>query len=268
LKYVIGRLEDNYVATVQWWKHFRRAFSVRRGSRLFRENKRMHADFRRYDEDAAKLGTRRPVWRERLLIGNEATGSVNYEPHYTYHCSWACRVLAETKPAHHVDIGSAMMFVGMASAWVPLTHYDYRRPEITLPGLEVGTADLLALPFADNSIESLSCMHVIEHIGLGRYGDPIDAKGDARAARELTRVLAPGGRLLMVTPVGCSKIAFNAHRIYAHDEIASMFAGLRLDRFDLLIDGGAADGLIEHADPALVEKQRWGCGCFVFRKDP
>jgi hypothetical protein len=36
-------------------------------------------------------------------------------------------------------------------------------------------------------------MHVVEHIGLGRYGEPMDEQGDLKAIEELKRVLAPGG---------------------------------------------------------------------------
>jgi hypothetical protein len=45
-------------------------------------------------------------------------------------------------------------------------------------------------------------MHVVEHVGLGRYGDPIDANGDAQAIKELKCVLWPGGVLYFVVPTG------------------------------------------------------------------
>jgi hypothetical protein len=61
-------------------------------------------------------------------------------------------------------------------------------------------------------------MHVIEHIGLGRYGEALDPDGDLKAIRELVRVLAAGGNLLVVVPVGRPRIQFNAHRIYDYVE--------------------------------------------------
>jgi hypothetical protein len=36
-------------------------------------------------------------------------------------------------------------------------------------------------------------MHVVEHIGLGRYGDPIDPDGDLKAISELKRVVQKRG---------------------------------------------------------------------------
>jgi len=68
-----------------------------------------------------------------------------YEPHYTYHCAWACRILSDSKPARHVDISSSLQFAAMASAWIPIAHYDFRAPQIVLSNLALGTADLTRL---------------------------------------------------------------------------------------------------------------------------
>ena len=40
-------------------------------------------------------------------------------------------------------------------------------------------------------------MHVVEHIGLGRYGDQVDPDGDLMAMKELERVTAKLGKLLL-----------------------------------------------------------------------
>jgi hypothetical protein len=106
-------------------------------------------------------------------------------------------------------------------------------------------------------------MHTIEHIGLGRYGDELDAYGDIKAINELKRVLKPGGDLLFVTPVGKPKIEFNGHRIYSFEQIMEYFSPLTLTNFSMVPDKG---GLIENADPALVSQQSYGCGCFWFKK--
>lgn len=66
---------------------------------------------------------------------------------------------------------------------------------------------------------------MIEHVGLGRYGDSLDPQGSVKAARELVRVLTPGGRLLLSTPVGRERVQFNAHRIFAPATVLSMFRG-------------------------------------------
>ena len=102
-------------------------------------------------------------------------------------------MLSHVRPAKHVDISSRLYFVVIASAFVLVEAYDFRPPRLTLDNLHVGTANLTALPFDDGSVASLSCMHVVEHVGLGRYGDPLDPDGDLKAMAELKRVLATEG---------------------------------------------------------------------------
>jgi hypothetical protein len=110
-------------------------------------------------------------------------------------------------------------------------------------------------------------MHVLEHVGLGRYGDPVDYDGDLVAAAELSRVLAPGGRLLLVVPVGGrARIQFNAHRIYGPQQIESMFSGLELETFALIPDEATDGDLITDPSPVLLARQRYGCGCYVLRR--
>ena len=207
-------------------------------------------------------------WDDRLLCRDDATARTPFDRHYVYHTAWAARILARLRPAEHVDIASSLYFASLVSAFVPVRHYDYRPPELSLPGLTCGRADLSALPFADGGVASLSCMHVVEHVGLGRYGDPLDFDADLVAMGELHRVLAPGGSLLFVVPVGRPRIQFNAHRIYAFDQVCQAFADLDLVEFSLVPDRTGPDGpgFIQHATPEQADRQRYGCGCFSFRR--
>lgn len=191
-----------------------------------------------------------------------------FDRHYIYHIAWALRVLkAHSDVTEHVDISSSLYFVASASVFMPTRFYDYRPADLQLSGLACGQADLLHLPFDSGSLTSLSCMHVIEHIGLGRYGDPFDPTGDAKAINELKRVLAPGGQLLVVVPIGGeARIEFDAHRIYTYELFLSHFSELELIEFALIPEDARDGGLIRHADPVLTRAQRYGCGCFHFRK--
>jgi len=206
-------------------------------------------------------------WKDRWLHLRDATATTGFDRHYVFHTAWASRVVAETRPAQHVDIASSLYFVSSVSAFVPTRFIDFRPADMGLSGLISEAGTLMQLPFSNNSVESLSCMHVVEHVGLGRYGDPLDYDGDIKAARELARVVAPGGTLLFVVPVsGQARIQFNAHRIYTYEQVLALFLGLDLVEFALIPDDGAREGLIRHADPQLASKQRYGCGCFHFVK--
>ncbi|MBI1176056.1 DUF268 domain-containing protein [bacterium] len=205
-------------------------------------------------------------WSERLVFLNDRTTTTGFDRHYVYHPAWAARVLKQTCPTEHVDISSTLHFVSLVSAFIPVRFYDFRPADLHLPGLTCEQANLLALPFPDNSVESLSCMHVVEHVGLGRYGDPLDPEGDLKSMRELQRVISPGGTLLFVVPVGKPRICFNGHRIYAYQQIVGAFSDLILREFTLIPERSDRGGMIPNATQELVENEAYGCGCFWFTK--
>ena len=71
------------------------------------------------------------------------------------------------------------------------------------------TADLRALPFEDESFETIVCVSTLDHVGMDNsaYGAPENSSEDpdrevALAVGELYRVLRPGGRLFVTVPYG------------------------------------------------------------------
>jgi SAM-dependent methyltransferase len=237
-------------------------------SRKMRRSAAMN-DFKKSYERFKRLsaGTRERFqlsWEDRYPCLDDTACETEFDRHYIYHTAWAARALAEIKPDSHVDVSSILYFSSIVSAFVPVTSCHFQPVNISLSGLTVRKADLLALPFGDNSVRSISCMHVVEHIGLGRYGDQLDPDGDCKAMAELRRVLAEGGHLLFVVPVGRPRIQFNAHRIYGYSQIMECFNKLTLRQFALIPDQGSQEGIIENATKELADRQTYGCGCFWF----
>jgi len=226
--------------------------------------------FRHDFEEFARLSSSQSrfqlAWADRSPCLTDRTPQTSFDAHYIYHCAWAARILSGIRPVYHVDLGSSLNFVTQVSAFIPMAFFDIRPPMIRLDGLNVGDANLTALPFPDGALPSVSCMHVIEHIGLGRYGDALDPCGDLKAIAELRRVVAPAGWLLFVVPVGRPRIAFNAHRIYAHHQVIEAFGGWPLEKYALVTDPGPATRLVADASMELSDSQRYGCGCFLFRR--
>lgn len=230
------------------------------------EGKKFRQQFEEFKQMSSSYPVRFPVvWENVSPCVNDGSTGQSYDRHYIYHTAWAARKLKEISPPSHVDISSSLYFSSIVSAFVPVAFYDYRPADLKLENLACGKADLLALPFRDGEIVSLSCMHVVEHIGLGRYGDPLDPQGDLKAISELVRVLSPGGNLLFVVPVGKSLLQFNSHRIYSYEQIITAFENLTLLEFSLVPDDKKLP-LLNKADPAQVKNQDYGCGCFWFTK--
>jgi SAM-dependent methyltransferase len=231
-------------------------------------DERLHAFHEEFDRFAELVGNAPRLPTRAVDVNPQLSDRASVTPidrHYTYHPAWAARVLARTRPSKHVDISSTVNFCAIVSAFVPIDFYDFRPAPIELDGLYAGAADLTRLHFPTDSVASLSCMHVIEHVGLGRYGDPLDPDGDLKAISELVRVVAPGGDLLVATPVGQPRVAFNAHRVYDHEAFARYFAPLELVEFTLIEEHGGR-GLIVAPQPERVRSEYYACGCFWFRK--
>lgn len=204
-------------------------------------------------------------WSERYPCLDDKTATTSFDRHYVYHTAWAARKLSQYKPKKHIDIGSCLRFSTIVSAFVPVDVYDYRPPLVELSNLFTGRADLMSLPFESNSVESLSCMHVVEHVGLGRYGDPLDPFGDKKAVEELKRVIKDDGLLMFVVPIATKAcVKFNAHRIYDYESVLKLFSGFELMEFSLIPDDQTT-GIVVNPPKELLLNQVYACGCFLFK---
>lgn len=159
----------------------------------------------------------------------DKTSATDIDPVYFYQNAWCAKKIFENKPSRHYDIGSKVDLVGIISQFAPTTMVDIRPLKVSLPELSFIKGNILELPFKDGSVSSLSSICVIEHIGLGRYGDSLDQFGSEKAVKELTRVLANGGSLYISVPVDNeNKTHFNAHRAFTRDYVIELFSSLSL----------------------------------------
>jgi SAM-dependent methyltransferase len=217
-------------------------------------------DWRRY---STMRGAERLRFIDSLPQLHDRTATTPFDAHYFFLNGWAMRRIVALAPKSHVDIGSAVQFPNLLGAVIPTCFVDYRPLPARCAGMDSVAGDIASLPFADNSLASLSCLHVAEHIGLGRYGDALDPAGTRKAARELMRVLAPGGSLFFGLPVGVERTCFNAHRIHAPETTCSYFEGLELVEFSGVHDDG------RFVEGALLEDfsdDVYACGMYWFRK--
>lgn len=216
---------------------------------------RSWAAFRRMPRNNAFSLEKRDLY-PRLFDNTHGTP---IDPVYFYQDTWCAGKIFAQKPQHHYDIASEAEFIGIISQFVPTTMVDIRPLPVVLPNLSFVQGDILHLPFADNSIASLSSICVIEHIGLGRYGDPLDPFGSEKALAEMIRVLAPGGFLYISVPIDSeNRVYFNAHRAFTPDYIFKLCKSLTLVE-ERYVYGNTME-------PAYDPQKGFGTGLYQFQK--
>lgn len=200
-----------------------------------------------------------PVLTDMSSSAGTATG------HYFHQDLWAAKKIFKERPANHYDIGSRTDgFIAHLLVFMPVTVIDIRPLESDIEGLTFFKDDASQLAnFPDDSVISLSSLHVAEHFGLGRYTDPIDPDACFKFMTSLQRVLAPTGKLYFSVPVGRERVEFNAHRVFAPETILDAFSGLELVSFSYV---GDDDRLYEDVRPLDMPQSELACGLFEFTK--
>ncbi|MBC8418623.1 MAG: DUF268 domain-containing protein [Desulfobacterales bacterium] len=203
-----------------------------------------------------------PIRRLPVLFEREAGSS--FDPHYVYQAYWAAdRIRRTNLSGHHVDISSHVPFVAQLSAHFPLTQLEFRPPKLELPSFNRLSGSILKLPFQDASVHSVTCLHVVEHIGLGRYGDPIDGEGCWEALAELQRIVCPGGSLFLSVPVGKPAVYFNSGYVFDASQIREVMNALDLLEFSYVDDGGR---FVEFGGFQDIAGMTYALGLFHFKR--
>lgn len=192
---------------------------------------------------------------------HEKTISTEFDAHYFYQQLWVFENVLKDKPKEHIDVGSTYQMSGYLSKICKTTFVDIRPIETKLNNLTVVKGDTTNLSFKDKSIESLSCLNVIEHIGLGRYGDELDPDGWKKACKELERVLAKNGKLYISVPIGKPRICFNAHRVFSPGDFVKIFSRLKLLEFNTIDD---EKNYLESVPVSDYEEVNYNLGMFIF----
>jgi SAM-dependent methyltransferase len=152
-------------------------------------------------------------------------------------------------PASVLDVGSSGCFFPlMLAAFGYKTFSVDIRPYPVLKKLSFSDfsfvrADICQAPLRANSFDAVCAISMIEHIGIGgRYGMRDASEADARAVKEMQRILKPGGVLLLTVPCGKPKIIRPVHRIYDRNRI-ELIAGphLSLEKAEYYARDSAGD---------------------------
>jgi hypothetical protein len=206
-----------------------------------------------------------PILNERFSEGGVMSG------HYFHQDLLIAKKIYNNAPVRHIDIGSRIDgFVAHVASFREIEIFDIREINSSVKNITFKQADLMKLP--DNMKEccdSLSALHVIEHFGLGRYGDPIDINGHLSAINNLYTMLKPNGRFYFSVPIGKQRIEFNAHRVFSIKYLLEILSGkFIIDNFNYVDDNGDLFENAQLTDESVNSNFdcKYGCGIFELIK--
>lgn len=160
---------------------------------------------------------------------------------YFHQDLFVAQEIYKSSPEKHVDIGSRVDgFVAHVAAFREIEVLDIRENSSTARNIVFNCANLMELNerYYDYT-KSLSCLHVLEHLGLGRYGDPIDYNGHIKGFNNLHKMLGKGGKLYFSVPIGPLRIEFNSQRVFSLNYLTQLFDGkFEIKDFSFVDDKG------------------------------
>jgi hypothetical protein len=204
-------------------------------------------------------------------LDDRSSNAGSAKGHYFHQDLLVARRIFANGPRLHVDVGSRVDgFVAHVAAYREIEVFDVRPLTSHIPNVRFKQVDLMAPlpPPLRGYCDSLSCLHALEHFGLGRYGDTVDFEGHIKGLANLKAALAAGGKLYLSVPIGPQRIEFNAHRVFAVSTLLSLVSDMRVDGFAYVDDKG---DLYENAGlaPEAVASNfgcRYGCGILELTK--
>jgi len=187
------------------------------------------------------------------------------------------RWIHDARPEKHVDVGSRVDgFVAHVACFRQIEVLDIRPISTPIPGVVFKQADLMSreslpkvLGAGVGYCDSLSCLHALEHFGLGRYGDPIDPLGHERGIANLAQLVQLGGTFYLSTPIGQERVEFNANRVFDPRSIVccAEAAGMTLQKLIVITPAnGPQESAVDSVALAELALQRYQLGLFIFSK--
>lgn len=221
------------------------------------------AQSRQFRQLGGNITHRFPILTDYDVQAGSASG------HYFHQDLLVASFIYEKNPARHIDIGSRIDgFIAHVASYRSVEVMDIRALEsVGHKNISFIQADLMDEQGAlDDMADSISCLHAIEHFGLGRYGDRLDPNGHLKGFNNLVRMLMPGGTLYISFPIGKSnEVHFNAHRVFHPRDIFGWGRhSLTLRRFDFVDDQGSLNKDVNVREVELDVS--YGCGIYTFEK--
>ena len=201
------------------------------------------------------------------MLGDHKEKSSKVIKHYFNQDLLVASYIFKNNPKKHVDVGSRVDgFVAHVASFSKIEVIDIRNNNFQFKNIIFKKKDINNIDKSlINYCDSISCLHTLEHFGLGRYGDKIDPEGHIIGFKNLLKILKKNGRLYISFPISNeNKIYFNSERSFHPEEILKWSNNLELLKFDLIDDN---DKIFHDINLKKIKKKlNYSCGIYVFKK--
>lgn len=189
---------------------------------------------------------------------------------YFWQDLYVAQKIIQTNPSRHIDIGSRIDgFIAHLACVRQVEVFDIRFLKHKIKNVSFQQWDITKPAKESCKIsDCVTCLHTLEHIGLGRYGDELNLEGWKLALKNISDLIVPGGELWISVPVGKQRVEFNAHRIFFPITISNYASdiGLKIIEFSYLTNNGIklADNLTQEMEK--LSAVEYCLGIFRFSK--
>lgn len=228
-------------------------------------------DYRQLKKQAVNNPDDLPFGKFYPCIEDRSQESGTASGHYFHQDLLVASKIFKNEPIKHIDIGSRVDgLVSHIASFRKIEVFDIRKLTIQIDNIVFKQVDMMdpQLNLSDYC-DSISCLHALEHFGLGRYGDQIDYQGHLKGWQNIYNVLKRKGKLYFSVPIGEQRIEFNAHRVFSLTYLLKMIKDrYQIDSFSYVNDAG---DLIKNAElrNELIKNNfscHYGCGIFELTK--
>jgi hypothetical protein len=218
------------------------------------------------------LGTSNNQWPLDLsqpCLSDRFNFAGSLDKQYFYQDIYVSRKIFELAPITHVDIGSRIDgFIAQLSVFREVTVLDIRPLDNKINNVLFVQADICDSNFEFKKSMSVSCLHTIEHFGLGRYSDPVGANLWTIGLINIWNIVENGGILYLSTPIGRQRIVYNAHRVFKPSSVLNQLIDSELIDFAYINDEGKFNnGPLDILQiDEIASNFSYGLGIFTIKK--
>ena len=243
-------------------KNFRTFFNKKN---LINNNLKYFLDYFKFK----KLGGQITFFHPMLNDSQEQSGIS--KGHYFHQDLLVASYIFKSNPTNHIDVGSRVDgFVAHVASFRKIQIIDIRNlNEIGHENISFIKLDLTNDDSFSLLSDSVSCLHAIEHFGLGRYGDTVDPNGHIKGFNNILKIVKKKGTLYISFPISKNnEIHFNSQRVFNPNDIFNWPTKenkIFLKKFDYVDGNGNLHLNIKINDIENIKE--YGCGIYTFTKE-